>query len=271
MTRLEENWIYKMAEEIEETEGDLRKKTGWGYSELAAQVGGISIREFQKRCEGKKVAVVTMTAGQGEIGRFAGSIQAIVRKLGVEAFLTSGTDVEGLYEATVKGADIVYMADDDRFIALNLRNGRVGENNEGTAKGFVHALQGVAKKNGETLMGQEVLVIGCGPVGRQGAKELQALGARPVCWDLDPLCLESLELENYRKIASPEEIRNYRYIFDACSSGDWMDIGMLHPDCRYATPGVPLSLTKAAAGRYGDQMVHDLLQIGVASMLMLAL
>ena len=52
------------------------------------------------------------------------------------------------------------MADDNRFIAFNLRNKVVVDNGDATGKGYVSALFGMAKG----LKESNVLVLGYGPV-----------------------------------------------------------------------------------------------------------
>lgn len=268
MTRLEENWITNMTSEMSASEKDLKDKTGLNYRQLAAKAAEMTDAEFDERTKELKVAVVTMTSGLGEIGSFAESVQGILGAMKINTFVTAKTDVDGIYEAHERGAHIAFMADDDRFIALNLGKNKVGDNNSGTAKGFVAALEGAMK---EPLMDKEVLIIGCGIVGKLMIEEVQKKGGIPICWDIDSDVLATLKKQNLRTINSIDNINKYRYILDASSQGNWMGIGMLHPDSWYVSPGVPLSLTEGALAAHRDHMVHDLLPIGVASMLALAL
>ena len=269
MTRLEENWISNMANEMTAAELDLKNKTGLNYRQLAAKAAGIEDADFDELTKSLKVAVVTITTGLGVIGSFAGSVKGILESMKINTFVTENSDVDGIFEAHLKGADIVFMADDDRFIALNLKNSRIGENNIGTAKGFVTALEAATGKS--PLKDIEVLVIGCGTVGKLMIDEVLKKGGIPVCWDIDASVLEDLKKQNLIIINSIDNIKEYKYVLDASSQGNWMDIGMLHPDSWYVSPGVPLSLTKEALAAHKNQTVHDLLPIGVVTMLALAL
>jgi len=279
MTRLKADWISTMADEMSASENALINRVGMNYRQLAAKTAEMTNREFDEKTKDLKVAVVTFTSGLGEIGSFAESVQGIINKMGIPTYVTETTDVEGIFEAHEKGADIVFMADDDRFLALNLNKHKVGENNIGTAKGFVVALEGAMKiemeKTGvETespFLNKEILIIGCGTVGKQMIETVKNKGGIPVCWDTDSKALDSLKKENIKVLQSTSDIKEYKYILDASSSGNWMDIGMLHPDSLYVSPGVPLSLTTEVQRAKENQMVHDLLQIGTAAMLALAL
>lgn len=292
MTRLKEDWISSMKKEMCHTEKALVNRTGMNYRQLAARAAGMTNLEFDEKVENLKVGIVTFTTGLGEIGSFAESVRGIIEQMGIEAFASEKTDVAGILEAHEKGGDIVFMADDDRFIALNLKKNSVGENNIGTAKGFVVALEGAMSLDRQTmyaedkdsnrkcdievskkspLLNTEILIIGCGTVGKLMMKEVENRGGVPVCWDSNPEIMNSLKQENFKTIQSTSDIKNYRYILDASSSGNWMGTGLLHPDSLYVSPGVPLSLNEEAQRAKENQMVHDLLQIGTAAMLALAL
>ena len=47
-----------------------------------------------------------------------------------------------VHEAYQSGADIVYMADDDRFISINLNKKKMADNEYATALGYTAALEG---------------------------------------------------------------------------------------------------------------------------------
>lgn len=299
MTRLKEDWITSMAEEMAETEGTLKRRTGYTYRQLAARAAEMTDAVFCEKTKDIRAGVITITTGEGKIGSFAESIAGILRHMSIPTEIMERTDVDGLYEAHEKKLDVVFMADDDRFLGINLKNGKIGENNLGTAKGFVAALEGaieVEERKLEQVLKEEpqmeenasaekcteaagksplykkdILIIGCGIVGRLMAKEVHQRGGNVVCWDMDPLRLEAMTKEGYEVLNAPHQISEYKYILDASSSGSWIEPGLLHPDSLYVSPGVPLSLTKEAEKEKKDQMVHDLLQIGVASMLALAL
>ena len=101
------------------------------------------------------VAVVPITAGKGIIECFAQAVQSIVSYTGFTSFVTHDYDVAGLAEGINRGAKIIFLADDNCFIAINLSSGLVVDNAEATGRGYVAALECLA---GE-LRARRVLVI----------------------------------------------------------------------------------------------------------------
>lgn len=267
MTRLITDWIEDIEATIKDCEMDLINKTGLSYAELAAKAGGCSAADIRRASRENKIAVVPTTVGMGIIGSFAQSVAAIVGVMGFESFVTKHTDVNGLYEACQSQADIVFLADDDRFISINLNKRRMADNDTATALGYTAALEGAVG----SLTGKEVLLLGCGRVGMELVKCLKAKGASLAVHDIDQDRLTTVKNEDVVSVQSPEEISKYRYIVDATSQGDWLHRDMLHPEAWIAALGIPLSLDHEACKTYADRLIHDPLQIGVASMLGLTL
>ncbi len=162
MSRLTTEWICDLERTAPEWDRLLRERTGLGYVELAAQVSGRSENEIRSAAETMKVAAVPVTSGLGIIGRFSASVAAILSTMGFDTFITSRPDVDGLYEASCRGADIVFLADDSRYIALNLRNGRIADNNVATVTGYMQVLRSMSGG----LRGRSVVVLGYGVIGR---------------------------------------------------------------------------------------------------------
>ena len=71
------------------------------------------------------VAALPISAGQGFISRFSESVASICRHVGCDAWVTPHPDVAGLAEAAEAGARLVFAADEERFIALNITTGVV--------------------------------------------------------------------------------------------------------------------------------------------------
>ena len=71
-----------------------------------------------------QAAVKMCIRDRGEIESFPQAVSAVTVAMGFDTFVTDHTDVSGFYEASCKGADIVYMADDDRYIACLLYTSR---------------------------------------------------------------------------------------------------------------------------------------------------
>ncbi|MEG2658570.1 MAG: 3-methylornithyl-N6-L-lysine dehydrogenase PylD, partial [Clostridiales bacterium] len=62
--------------------------------------------------------------------------------------------------------------------------------------------------------------------------------------------------------------KKYPLVVDCTfSEAGWLSKDMLHPDLWFASPAVPLSLNDEAADFYKDRTIHDLLQLGVITMI----
>lgn len=263
MTRLKEGWIKDISTTIKTYEGELISKTGLDFVSLASAASNVSKENIIRDSKNNKVAIIPITTGLGIIGSFVQSVAAIVECMGFETFITDGTDVQGIYEAYKRGAKTVFLADDDRFIALNFEKNILADNNIATARGFVAALEGAAGN----IKDKEVLVIGCGIVGREAIIYLREKGAYPIAYDKNKSILSKLSDEGFNVLTDEKKIGEYKLIVDATCEGSWLHKDMLHPDAWIATPGVPLSLDDEAYEVYKNRLVHDLLPIGVATMM----
>jgi 3-methylornithyl-N6-L-lysine dehydrogenase len=102
-----------------------------------------------------------VTAGQGVITDFSETVCAVLKFLGFKAWVTDQPDTRGLASAFEKKADAVMMADDYKFVGINLHTREVVNNSEATSRVFVAALDLMAGG----IKDHTVLVMGCGPVG----------------------------------------------------------------------------------------------------------
>lgn len=259
MTRLKSEWISGIAPGIEECQEYLQDKTGRTFKSL--------LGDEKWPATPSKVAVVPITQGQGLIGGFSESVAAVIRVMGVEAFVTEATDVAGIYEASLKNAEVLYMADDARFIALNLKTGKIADNNTATATGYVHLLEAIAGG----LNGKEVLILGYGIIGQEALHVLQMKEARVTVYDRDVEKQKILSQSRIDILDSVDEIKKFPFVLDATNTGEWISPGMLHEDVWYVSPGVPLSLDEDACAYYNNRVIHDYLQVGVAAMLKMAM
>jgi pyrrolysine biosynthesis protein PylD len=215
---------------------------------------------------GIRAAVVRVTSGLGVIGGFADSICALLSWLGAEAFMPQQTDIDGIYHAAAAGAELIFVADDDRFICMNMRNGAVVENDKATAYGYAQALDLMAGG----IRGEAVLLLGFGPVGRHALRALRGLGASVTVYDKDSARLAGAESEP-AAVCGKGDIARHRLILDATNEGGWLGADKLHPEALIAAAGLPRSRGGRARGVYKGRVFSDALQTGTLVMLCRAL
>ncbi len=261
MTRLKEEWILDIEDEILAYDRELTNKTGMSLIELSAKANGILPTDIERAAKSYKVASIPVATGQGIIGSFSQSVAAILCHMGFQVFITEATDVDGIYEAYQKQADCFFLADDKQFIGINRSKNIISDNNSATAKGYVAALEQIAGP----LSGQKVLVLGYGIVGRFAAFFLKEKGAVPIVYDIDPA--KTADLDPNMLITDIGTIKEYPLLFDATNKGDWIDEGMLHPKFIMTAPGIPLSLGEDLYEKYKSRIIHDWLQLGTAVMM----
>ena len=209
------------------------------------------------------------------IGGFCEAVKAIASYLGCRTFITQAADVAGLVEAFENKADIMMLSDDDRFVALHAKSRRIIDNAVATGKGFTTGLNLMAGG----LRGRDVLVIGCGPVGSSATEHLVRIGARVSVYDINQRrcndVAESIGQRLNSKIRSLSDLDtalvDARFIVDASPAANIILAHHITPETYISAPGVPIGLTAEAYSKMIDRILHDPLQIGVATMLVCAL
>ena len=269
MTRLKTEWIDYMLDGMNDYNSSLKAKTGFDLAGLTMDTFGISKEKYDRLTGSLLVAAVPVTQGEGIISSFSESVAAIIKSMGFRTYVSEDTDVEGIYGSILMDADVVYMADDTRYLAFSRDNGSFGENNYATALGFIMVLRAMMKKAGLDISKEKILVIGNGLVGEEAVQILLNHGIDFDMYDKDPKAVEAFrDLDTGKYIlSSPEEIKDYRFILDFTNEGGWLKDEMLGTDVIYASPGVPLSLDEKAAERLQNTAVYDNLEIGTAMML----
>lgn len=262
MTRLKTEWIRTIEEAASSWNDILKQKTGVGYIELAACISGNSVENIKAAVSEYKTAVVPVTSGEGVITDFAESVTAITAAMGFNSFVTDKTDVDGIYEAYMKSADIIYMADDNRYIAVNTKTGRISDNNKATAYGFAELLCLMA---GE-IKNKKTAVLGYGIIGRLMAEYLRNKGAVVYVYEQNDDLKGKIISDGYFCIENIRELKQFKYIADATNTGGWLGSDMLASDVLISAPGIPLSLDVQAAEQLKARYIHDLLEIGTAVM-----
>ncbi|MFZ7126049.1 MAG: 3-methylornithyl-N6-L-lysine dehydrogenase PylD [Desulfobacterales bacterium] len=273
MTRLLESHIQETLAFLADIDEMLMARVRNGLRGVALHAIGVAENE-PPPVPVERVTVVPITAGEGIIPGFAEAVSAIARHLGFDAEVASGADVSGIAEAYVNGGDIMLLADEFRFVAVNLRTGAVADNDRATGEGFAALLEMMAGG----LRGRPCGVIGCGPVGTAAAMRLARHGAKLTVCDLDETRGRGLATRIQAEIAGAvswvdnvaDLMKVSRYIVDAAPAGGIIAADAVRPDMFITAPGVPLGLTSDAMELMGSRIYHDNLPLGVATMLMAA-
>jgi len=213
---------------------------------------------------GARIAAVPISQGEGFIPGFCEGVVAILRHLGCAARVTEAPDVRGLQQAADGGDEVVFVADDFRFIALNIRTGVCADDDPATADGYATALAAAAGG----LAGRPVLLLGLGPVGRAAGRRLAALGADLFVAERDPAAVDRARADGlvFTAVDLAEGLRRCDLVFDATPAADIVHAADLRPGAIAAAPGVPPAFDAEARALLGERHIHEPLAVGVAVM-----
>ena len=160
---------------------------------------------------------------------------------------------------------LVFLADDHRFIALNLTQGLL----RGRRPGDRRRLRDRARRGGARARRPPrpaARARARGP--RRRAPARQSRGARS--WSSSPTRSASrrrstvgLEIE---PVDLAEGLARCDLIFDATPAAGIIDAGDVRPETIAAVPGLPSAFTAAAQEALGARHIHEPLAIGVAVM-----
>ena len=275
MTRLKSADISHIVAELGNYDDTLIKITGRSLRGIACYATGFKETSLESQLDGVLVGVIPISTGKGIIGGFSDAVAGIAAHIGCRTFVTRNADVAGLCEAFEKRADLVLMSDDNCFVAVNVQRRRVVENADATGKGFAAGLALMAGG----LKERKVLVLGCGPVGSSAAETLIQRGALVAVHDLNRFRCQILKdkiKELYNAVIDIEEeldpaLVSYHYIIDATPAAAIISRQHIHEDTYVSAPGVPLGLDAEAEAKMAGRLLHDPLQIGVATMLIEAI
>lgn len=275
MTRLAASDIARIADTLSEYEADLRIKTGHGLKGLACNAAGVAEKKLNAVLPRVRARVVPVTWGEGLITGFAAAVASILNRIGLAATVTKAANTAGIAEAVEKKCDLIFFSDDEDFIVLNLDQKTTVHNAAATGKGFAAGLDLMTGG----VCGCSALVVGCGPVGISAGAELLRRGARVTVYDSEPDRCRCLVAEQSGTGAGEVRItddvegalRKFDYIIDATPAADLVRADMIGPRTFVSAPGMPQGLTAAAVEKIGLRLLHDPLQIGVATMAVEAL
>jgi pyrrolysine biosynthesis protein PylD len=268
MTRLSSAMILGMNESISAYDLALVQTTGLSLRQIASRTAGISEEILCEAFRSERVAVIPVTSGQGVIEGFAQAVESIIEHLGCPCFITENSDAAGLAEGIEKEASIIFLADDNRFIAINLSHKHVVDNDIATGWSYAYALDACAG----SLRGRDVLLIGLGRVGKHALCALERLGAKVGVFDIDGSKVQTI-IDKYR-VKQEENLSialdRYVLLFDASPAPDIIHPEHIKPETIIAACGIPIGLSDEARRLAEERLIHDPLQLGTAAMLAMA-
>ena len=272
MTRLQSGDISNIVPQLNPYDEELVSKTGHTLRQIACHAVGLKEKDAHGIISRLRVGVVPIRWGQGVIDGFCEATAGILRHLEFDTFVAGHSDVSGLAEAYEKKADVVFLSDDNDFVALNVQSRQYVHNAPATGKGFVAGLDLMARGLGD----KKVLVLGCGAVGRSATSTLLGYGAKPSIHDINSEhsreLMGSFPGPDSGRITIEQDIRaalaGHRFIVDATNAADIIHAEAIAPHTFIAAPGMPLGLSREALNKASDRLLHDPLHIGVATMAM---
>jgi pyrrolysine biosynthesis protein PylD len=271
MTRLTHKDINMISARLTDHDSYLRSVTGRSLLGIGAVATGIDDVVFLKQvAPAIPMAVVPMRSGLGIISGFADTVTDVLIHLGFAAKTTRHSDVGGFVEAMQTGARVVLAADDDCFAAFCYHQGKVVDNSIATANAFAAGLDLMAGG----LVEKRVLILGCGPVGRQTVKALLQRKARITV--ADRISEKAAGLAEWAKAALGGTIQvardieaalmDHDRIIDATNAADVIRTRHITASTLVSAPGMPCGVSPRAMQKLGRRILHDPLQIGVAAM-----
>ncbi|MDM8537549.1 3-methylornithyl-N6-L-lysine dehydrogenase PylD [Desulfobacterales bacterium HSG17] len=271
MTRLRHNDICHISSNLSLYDEKLKKITGSSILEIACHAWDVEKETIQNKIKSFSIHVIPITSGQGMITDFSQTVCDILNYLGFNAKVSKTSDISGLASAFENMAGAVMTADDDRFIGINLDTRQLADNSEATGRVFAAALDLIAGG----IKNKPALVMGCGPVGKAGAEKLLERGADIALYDLDLKATERLG-NKLKKGFKKQEIKiirdfpnrnsSYSFILDATPSHNTIPDRLITNTLKLASPGVPLGVSEKGFDLLKNRLIHDKLELGVASM-----
>lgn len=269
MTRLTEGDVRSLMADLAGFEAQLLRVTGQTLIQVAERAavpsaGPPSTGEVSVDLSGVRAAAVPISTGLGFIPGFAECVAAILERLGCDAFVTPEPDVRGLQQAADHDARLVFLADDHRFVCLDLRSGVCVDDDPATAHGFAAALAAAAGG----LTDAAVLVLGLGAVGRHAARRLRELGASVFAAEKDAGRAAAAAAAGvpFELVDLADGLARCELVFDATPAAAFIDADWVGDRSVAAVPGMPSAFTPAAQRALGDRHIHEPLALGVAVM-----
>lgn len=271
MTRLTATDICDISSRLHSYDRHLRDATGRSLAGIAAHAWNADEARLTDRIKNFSIHVIPVTAGQGVITDFSETVAAILKFLGFPASVSDETDASGLASAFEKKTDAVMMADDSRFVGINLKTRRVVDNAVATGRVFAAALDLMARG----IKDRDVLVMGCGPVGDAAARKFLDLGACVTLYDINAMAAFSLQEQLSRHVKGAgvrvetelaSALSNISLVLEATPSANAIPDDLISDHLLVAAPGVPRGVSEAGCRLLENRIIHDKLELGVAAM-----
>jgi pyrrolysine biosynthesis protein PylD len=240
---------------LEEANAAVSRATGFDVKGICKALYGTSPSY-------ESVGIVPITSGKGVIGNFSASLNVIADYFGFDSFVTEMPDVSGYYEAVEDGAEIILMADDRTFLAHNITNGKIANNQPCT--GGIYAEIASRYLHADS---KDILVIGLGKVGFPGAMQLANKGFNVYGYDLDKSLMKKAIFKFGMIPFTLENPKKFSMIFEATPCAGTILESMIAEKCLVSTPGIPCGLSRELQNKYNVELVTDPLGIGTAAML----
>jgi len=255
MALLTPNDLININRQLQEADSVVQKVTGLDIKGVCQALYGTSPRS-------EKVGIVPVTSGNGIIGNFSASLHAITQYFGFDSFVTDMPDVSGYYEAVQNRAEIILMADDHTFLAHDIKNGKMANNQPCTGVIYAEIASRYLKADSK-----DVLVMGLGKVGFPGAAQLVQKGFRVYGYDPDARLLKRAVSDLGVIPLDPANPKKFSIIFEATPCANTIPETVLSENCVLSTPGIPCAISEELRKKYDVQLVAEPLGIGTASML----
>ena len=271
MTRLQHSDIKDIPSSLTDYNDKLKAVTGRSLIGIACHAYNVDETKFLHDISNCCIHIIPITTGQGVITNFVETVCSILKFIGFNALVSEQTDISGIASAVEKKSDAVMMADDIKFVGLNLNSHKVVDNSRATGNIFAAALDLMAKG----IKKQNVLVMGCGSVGEAALRKILHLKGNVSLYDSHTSTSTLLKTKlckdfKNRRIQIEKDIKTnfskYDYIIEATPSKNSIPDEVISKNLMVAAPGVPLGISKKGCNILKNRLVHDKLELGVAAM-----
>lgn len=276
MTRLLPRDIDNISADLAVHNRHLISATGYSLFELGCKCWTVDPEAMLLQAKSYTVRVIPVTSGLGVITSFSDTVAGILQFLGFKAQVSTATDVSGIADAVESKVDGLFMADDVTFISLDCASWEKIDNSVVTGRMYATVMDLMV---GDTA-NNDVLVVGCGPVGSSAAVQLLRCGRNVTLFDtsqgqaeglkkrLFEMCNATENLEQRISIASDGRacLRAFEHIIDATPDSHLIADSYLTSSTKIAIPGVPPGLSEYGFGFLQNNVVHDKLELGVTGM-----